>query len=52
MGRIGRSYPRFQSGEHQSPPAPEERRVSGLHVFGALVGVIAALSLIGFLLTR
>jgi hypothetical protein len=52
MGRIGKSYPRFQDSEQESLPAPEARRVSGLHVFGALVGVIAALGLIGFLLTR
>jgi hypothetical protein len=51
MGRIGKSYPRFQS-EQDGPPAREERGLSGLHVFGALVGVIAALGLIGFLLTR
>jgi hypothetical protein len=52
MGRIGKSYPRFQPSEPHGLSAPEERRISGLHVFGALVGVIAALSLIGFLLTR
>ena len=52
MGRIGKSYPRFQPSEPQGLSAPEERRISGLHVFGALVGVIAALGLIGFLLTR
>jgi hypothetical protein len=51
MGRIGKTYPRFQSSEQ--PPLPaDEGRVSGLHVFGALVGVIAALGLIGFLLIR
>ena len=52
MGRIGKSYPRFQPSELHTPPAPQERRVCGLHVFGALVGIIAALGLIGFLLTR
>jgi hypothetical protein len=51
MGRIGKSYPRFGSEEQSSAPA-DERGISGLHVFGALVGVIAALGLIGFLLTR
>ena len=49
MGRIGKSYPRFHS-EEQAPA--DESGISGLHVFGALVGVIAALGLIGFLLTR
>jgi hypothetical protein len=51
MGRIGKTYPRFQASEQQARAA-DERRVCGLHVFGALVGVIAALGLIGFLLTR
>jgi hypothetical protein len=51
MGRIGKTYPRFQASEQQ-PRAEGERGVCGLHVFGALVGVIAALGLIGFLLTR
>lgn len=51
MGRIGKTYPRFQASEQQQR-AGEERRVCGLHVFGALVGVIAALGLIGFLLSR
>jgi hypothetical protein len=51
MGRIGKTYPRFQD---EQPAAGDavERGVSGLHVFGALVGVIAALGLIGFILTR
>jgi hypothetical protein len=51
MGRIGKSYPRFQPSEPQGSTV-EGRGVSGLHVFGALVGIIAALGLIGFLLTR
>jgi hypothetical protein len=51
MGRIGKSYPRFQPSEQESPPAPD-RGVSGYQVFGAIVGLLAALGLIGFLLTR
>ena len=50
MGRIGKTYPRFQASEQ--PRAEGERGVCGLHVFGALVGVIAALGLIGFLLSH
>ena len=51
MGRIGKTYPRFQD-EQPAAGDADERGVSGLHVFGALVGVIAALGLIGFILTR
>lgn len=52
MGRIGKSYPRFQPSEQESLPAPGRRRVSASQVFGAIVGLLAALGLIGFLLTR
>lgn len=52
MGRIGKTYPRFQESEHQGAPAGEDGGLNGLHLFGALVGVIAALGLIGFLITR
>ena len=53
MARIGKSYPRFQPSEQDKLPAPEPRRVSGYQVIlGAVVGLLAALGLIGFLLTR
>ncbi|HEX6320219.1 MAG TPA: hypothetical protein VFZ84_15305 [Burkholderiales bacterium] len=53
MARIGKSYPRFQPSEQDSLPAPEQQRVSGYQVIlGAVVGLLAALGLIGFLLTR
>ena len=52
MGRIGKTYPRFHPDEQPADGGADERGVSGLHVFGALVGVIAALGLIGFILTR
>lgn len=53
MARIGKTYPRFQPSEQQSPTAPKHKqRVSGAQLFGALVGLLAALGLIGFLLTR
>ncbi len=51
MARIGKTYPRFRPSEQPGVPAADER-ICGLHVFGALVGVIAALGLIGFLLIR
>ena len=50
MGRIGRSYPRFKPQQPQSDPAPPAR--SGSHVIGAVVGLLAALGLIGWFLTR
>lgn len=52
MARIGKSYPRFQESEPDGAPAGEDGGLNGLHLFGALVGVIAALGLIGFLITR
>jgi hypothetical protein len=52
MGRIGKTYPRFRASQQPALHEIAERGVCGLHVFGALVGVLAALGLIGFLLTR
>jgi len=53
MGRIGRSYPRFQPQQPEQPehdPAPPGRSAS--QVIGAVVGLLAALGLIGWLLSR
>lgn len=57
MGRIGRSYPRFE--EAQQPAQqdgsllPEEREgASGYQVVGAIIGILSALGLIGWFLTR
>lgn len=50
MGRIGRSYPRFRLQEPEKAPAPPAR--SGSQVIGAMVGLLAALGFIGWLLTR
>jgi hypothetical protein len=48
MGRIGRSYPRFPPTEQ-----PAQKRSAGaFHITGAIVGLLAALGLIGWLLTR
>lgn len=52
MGRIGRSYPRF---EEACKPAVEPTQAQGdfaSQAVGALVGILAALGLIGWLLTR
>jgi hypothetical protein len=57
MGRIGRSYPRF---EEASKPAEDaggsersaEERISAYQVVGAIVGILSALGLIGWLLSR
>ena len=50
MGRIGKSYPRFAERQQPSPSgdAPSYR----FQLLGALVGILAALGLIGWLLTR
>ncbi len=50
MGRIGRSYPRFQPQPPESEPA--SARGSASRVIGAIVGLLAALGLIGWLLSR
>lgn len=58
MGRIGRSYPRFgeaqKSAEGERPfmPAEEEPGVSAYQALGAIVGILSALGLIGWLLSR
>jgi hypothetical protein len=55
MGRIGRTYPRFEgtqkTGEPQRPPA-EDEGISAYQVIGAIVGILCALGLIGWLFTR
>jgi hypothetical protein len=51
MGRIGRSYPRFEN--PQQPLDPEQREaIPGYQLVGAIIGVLAALGLIGWLLSR
>jgi hypothetical protein len=49
MGRVGRSYPRF--GEAPKPSVlPAQEEGPGAQVAGALVGILAALGFIGWLL--
>ncbi|HEX2199820.1 MAG TPA: hypothetical protein VHG88_14520 [Burkholderiales bacterium] len=53
MARIGKTYPRFQPSKHDRPRERKPQRAPGTQVIlGALVGLLAALGLIGFLLTR
>ena len=51
MGRIGKTYPRFRPSEQPGPPA-QLRKAAASSVLGALVGVLSALGLIGWLLSR
>jgi hypothetical protein len=57
MGRIGRSYPRFEEAHRSARqervllPA-DDKGVSAFQVIGAIVGILSALGLIGWLLTR
>ena len=55
MGRIGKSYPRFEHAPQPAqPPAQpsDEAGTSLLQVLGAAVGVLCALGFIGWLLAR
>ena len=51
MGRIGKSYPRFE--QAPPPPAPpmDDQGVR-VHLVGAIIGVLCALGFIGWLLAR
>jgi hypothetical protein len=52
MGRIGKSYPRSgaDATRYAGPGEPEESFAA--RATGALLGILAALGLIGWLLTR
>jgi hypothetical protein len=52
MGRIGRSYPRFEQPQKPSALPAQEEGISPFQVAGALIGVLSALGFIGWLLTR
>jgi hypothetical protein len=52
MGRIGKTYPRFQPSEQPSASVPAQSCQASASVFGALLGVLSALGLIGWLLSR
>ena len=57
MGRIGRSYPRFEEAPKPAEAAggverPQKEGISAYQVLGAIVGILSALGLIGWLLSR
>jgi len=52
MGRIGRSYPRFEQPQKPSALPAEDDGISAYQVVGAIVGVLSALGFIGWLLSR
>jgi hypothetical protein len=52
MGRIGKTYPRFDDAP-DSPGLPaEEAGIWAVQVTGAIIGILGALGLIGWLLSR
>jgi len=52
MGRIGRSYPRFEEASSPVAEAAQAQGSSAYDALGAIVGIVAALGLIAWLLTR
>ena len=52
MGRIGRSYPRFEEAPQGSGRPAQADGISAAQVTGAIVGVLCALGFIGWLLSR
>jgi hypothetical protein len=51
MGRIGRSYPRFEEAS-KLPAAEPAQGDSAFQTLGAIIGVLCALGFIGWLLAR
>jgi hypothetical protein len=52
MGRIGKTYPRFEERRESAAERSPEQAPGAFHVAGALVGILAALAFIGWVLTR
>jgi hypothetical protein len=52
MGRIGRSYPRFEEAPQRAGSPSEGEGISAAQVTGAIVGVLCALGFISWLLSR
>jgi hypothetical protein len=52
MGRIGRSYPRFEQAQKPAEAPSHPERDARYPVLGAIIGVLCALGLIGWLLSR
>lgn len=49
MGRIGKSYPRFEQAPRPSIQPEEAEAFSTVQVLGAIVGILSALCLIGLI---
>jgi hypothetical protein len=52
MGRIGKTYPRFDEASDSPGLSAEEAGISEVQVTGALIGIFCALGFIGWLLSR
>jgi hypothetical protein len=52
MSRIGRTYPRFEQPEPSRTDEPGAKGFGAGQLVGAVIGILAALGLIGWLLTR
>jgi hypothetical protein len=50
MGRVGRGYPRFDEAPKSSILPTQEEGIFAAQVAGAVVGILAALGLIGWLM--
>jgi hypothetical protein len=52
MGRIGRSYPRFEEASGSAAGAAEPQASCAFQTLGAIVGIVCALAFIAWLLAR
>ena len=52
MGRIGKTYPRFDEASNSPGLPAEEAGISAVQVTGAFIGILGALGFIGWLLSR
>jgi hypothetical protein len=52
MGRIGRSYPHFEEAGKPSVEPAEAQGDFASQALGAMIGILSALGLIGWLMTR
>jgi hypothetical protein len=52
MGRIGKTYPRFDEAPDLPRLSAEEAAVWAVPASGALIGILGALAFIGWLLSR
>jgi hypothetical protein len=52
MGRIGKTYPRFDEATSSPGLLAEDASNSAVQVTGAIIGILGALGFIGWLLSR